>query len=208
MDLESIPGRPSVGYFPLFREATALYGTRLSNLGSGKACSDYTGPICRPGHEEDVCDAFVRYLYQSEFSMLWDVLELDGLCGAMPNTQPLRNAFLRFADGFGEECRQSTWQLSVKGGWDEYLASHSKRTRRLTKRSVTDFFDSGRAKLVFAEKRQDLAWQMHQIEQMHQSHWQAKGIEGCFSTSGFREFCDRVFFAFIGRNLERRASCI
>ena len=180
------------GIMPLAETTSPLTGRSLVFMGSGKVCSDDCGILVGPSDAQDVSEAFATWIVQSPECCRWDHLNLDGVrennfameCFA---TQLQKLTGLQIERKQGPNC----WSAPLAGGLEAYKNRLSKRVRKIF-RDAESTLDSGKGTFEIAQSKEQALAFARQIENMHQSRWQERGIEGCFSTHEFKGFVDNT----------------
>ncbi len=182
-----------VGILPLAAETTLLRGRRLILIGSGKACGDDMGLLACPEQMVDVARTIVDYLHSSTGEDAWDFLDLDGIQPSNPASYVLLQE-LRELKGatIEEKTGPSCWCVEINGTWETYLASLSKRMRKIIRELEKDYLGSGRAVLDVAVTLEQAKAKLKKTADFHQSRWKSRDVDGCFETSGFGEFVNEL----------------
>ncbi len=178
------------GIMPLAETTSPLTGRSLVFMGSGKVCSDDCGILVEPSDAQEVAEAFATWAVQSPECSRWDHLNLDGVrennfameCFA---TQLQKITGLQIERKPSPNC----WSAPVDGGLEAYKSRLTKRARKIF-REAEAALDSGKGTFEIAQSKEQALAFARQIEGMHQSRWQERGIEGCFSTQEFTSFVD------------------
>jgi CelD/BcsL family acetyltransferase involved in cellulose biosynthesis len=188
MILEAVRDGNVLGFLPLARHRSLFTGDTLVWLGSGKACSDNMGLVCQPEDEYLVAETFAGFLAApTHRSYRWDHIDLDGVRPQDPGM----NVFL---DKLIEGCRPSLerrvslncWELSLTESFPNYLASVSKRVRKMYQES--EQHQSRNCVFEIADSLPRAMQLFEQITLLHQARWKERGIRGCFSRQSFGSF--------------------
>lgn len=180
-----------VAIVPWYVERTHTQGHVVRWLGSGLVCSDYVSVLCRSGYEEQVADALVGWLSDSD-SPRWDALELSGVAADDRLLSRLVAGLAKHDAKTHRTAGVTCWQLSLTGSWDDYLKRLSKTRRKRVRGIVRDWFDSGRAELVTLTDAAELPQWLDTFEDLHQRRRQSLGQPGCFATPSFARFLREV----------------
>ena len=81
------------------------------------------------------------------------------------------------------------WSAPIADGLEAYKSRLTKRARKIFREAETAL-DSGKGAFEIAQSKDQALAFARQIENMHQSRWQERGIDGCFSTDEFTSFVD------------------
>jgi len=177
-----------LAFLPLAKQRAWIAGARLVWLGSGKACSDDMGMLCHENDTDEAAVGFTKFLTSQSREMTWDRLDLDGvrtddvgmnrlldqLHVSDPNTKTERRASL------------SCWVVELKENWPTQYDSFSKRVRKLYRQCSG--FHEGKSVFEIAQTPEQAMEFLRDIEAIHQSRWEERGISGCFSSTNFMDF--------------------
>ena len=178
------------GIMPLAETTSPLTGRSLVFMGSGKVCTDDCGILVKQSDAQEVSEVFATWVVQSPECCRWDHLNLDGV-------RENNFAMECFADqlqkltGLQIERKSSPncWSAPLAGGLEAYKSRLTKRARKIFREAEASL-DSGKGTFEIAQSKEQALAFARQIEGMHQSRWQERGIEGCFSTQEFTRFVD------------------
>ena len=183
----------TIAFFPLARQQKFVHGQTICFLGSGKACTDDVGILVSPQHFDEVAKTFADFLTKLSYSPghHWDHLDFDGVrSDDVPMNLFLsrleQNATLKIERRPSLNC----WKVDISAGWEPYVASLSKRVRKMwgdTKR----YLESESTFQVASGERETIEF-VETIAELHQRRWQERGIVGCFGTDNFESFLKQL----------------
>lgn len=182
-----------VGIAPWYMETTVRHGRVIRPLGNGEVCSDYLSILATPEYEEGVAESLSQWLmdaangrYAAE--QRWDLLALDSV---RADEILMDRLFQHLKDAGNYVCRRDAthcWRLELTETWDELYGRLSKNRRKNVRRMERRYLDSGRARLVRVEQREQVQPQMDVLIDLHQRRCTEQGLPGCFSSSAFTNF--------------------
>ncbi len=182
------------GIFPLALDTSTIRGRRLILIGSGKACGDDLGIMATVGKENDVVRELAVWLANAKGRNAWDCLDLDGVQPSNLLMSKFQNELQSVHEIFIEtKLSENCWAVDVSFGWEQMLASMSKRMRRLVKNSMmVDYIETGRSQLKIAKSLEEAHAMLAVTEALHQSRWSERNIQGCFAVEGFHDFLSNL----------------
>ncbi|MCY2982756.1 MAG: GNAT family N-acetyltransferase [Planctomycetota bacterium] len=178
------------GIMPLAETACSLTGRSLVFMGSGKVCSDDCGILVGASDAQEVSEAFATWMIQSPECCRWDHLNLDGV---RENNFAMECFASQLQKLSGQQIERkpgpNCWSAPLAGGLEAFKNRLSKRAKKIF-RDAESVLDSGKGTFEIAQSKEQAMAFARQIEDMHQSRWQERGIQGCFSTHEFTSFMD------------------
>lgn len=173
---------------PFYLDAGRLR-TRLRFIGSGHVCTDYqeiVGRECGIEEYELIADQIDRLLREQSLLAACQI-EMEGVD---PQAEWYR-LFCRIMQQRGyswrEEAIESSYITSLPETWDDYLATHSKGSRRRPKRHVARI-DSGEYEFYRVSGVQGLQEMLPRLCDLHQRRRQMLGQPGSFADGRFLPF--------------------
>ncbi len=190
-----------VGLVPLLRRVhwyrPGIPFRRLEMLGTGEAvadevCSEYLGPLCAPGHEDEVLAALVKVLREGDLGA-WDELLFPAMDGASGLSGRLAAALRRGGLPASEEVTGQAPYVPLPPSWEDYLAALPSKRRYVVRRSLRDFeaWAQGPASLRVAVTRDELAEGRRILLELHGERW-GDTHGGAFGSKLFAEFHRRI----------------
>lgn len=189
-----------VGVAPFSIGDSALgFGIRLRVLrflGDGSGDSDNLEILARPGWEQQVCDALLKYLEAARTK--WDMVELNVMPAESSVGRRLTQELAKL--GWTSMARSKPASaISLPRSWAAYLQELSSEDRnnlvryrkRLEKRYVARFY-----KVMTDE---ELARCLPAMFELHQQRWQRRGEAGTFSEPARRQFYFDISSIFLKR---------
>lgn len=183
--LEANDGNGVLGFLPLVRSFSRLYGWQLEFLGGDRACSDNISLLADPEHIEQVSDAFAAHLAHSRD---WDRLNLDGVQPNNPRNVALLAAFEKNGIVPVYKDAPSCWRTSLEGGWDSFLKRLSKRARRLLRKQEENYLDNARCTVQQPQSLEEAVRMTERIAELHQARSRAVDRDGAFACEPFQRF--------------------
>jgi CelD/BcsL family acetyltransferase involved in cellulose biosynthesis len=183
----------TVGILPLMRKSCLFQGDTLCFLGSGRACSDRMGILSHPELADDIAVAFANHLLGTRSQLeRWDHLDLDGV---RADDLGMCNFAGRLADNphvhWERRSSPSTWMIPLVDGFEGYLASISKRVRKMYRQAKNQLTQD--CSFQVAQSKPEALMFLRDVERAHQSRWETAGELGCFAAREFHEFlCNAV----------------
>jgi CelD/BcsL family acetyltransferase involved in cellulose biosynthesis len=191
-----------VGIFPLIEERRIWTGRTLINVGSGKACYDDLGILSEPWHADSVARAFATYLVDTT-DLAWDYLDLDGIRPDNLGMKVFASEFETRSEGsVDRRVEPSCWALDLTSDADGYHV-WPKRLRSMMRKSRTER-ETGVFEVNVASTPEQAMAELEVIMAMHQSRWESRGIDGCFSNPAFAELVKDLIL----ENWPRKASVV
>lgn len=175
--------------------------------GSGKACTDYAGLICKPEKSDEFTLAVVDWIFNEGVSggLLQDIdlIELEGLTAERSADQRLLQTFE--ACGFDSHSveLEGCWETKLPPSWEELNKRLSKSMRRKTKKAVQRTSDE--ACEIISSDDVEFEWLWPQFVGLHQQRREMLGQAGCFADQNFERFLQQASEKLIA---ERRAELI
>jgi CelD/BcsL family acetyltransferase involved in cellulose biosynthesis len=182
-----------VAILPLLRKCCLFQGDTLCFLGSGRACSDRMGILSNPEDGKEAGVAFADHLLQTTSpEERWDHLDLDGVRSDDPTMNYFAN---RLANNslvhWERRVSPSNWVIPLLDGFDGYLASVSKRVRRMYKKAKEQLSED--CSFQVASNKHEAIQFLTDVENAHQARWEMAGESGCFANSEFHSFlCNTI----------------
>ena len=148
---------------------------------------EYNGLLCERGFEQEAAQACVEFLLSRDN---WDEWFLDGLQDAgLANRGPVDG--VRWVSSRHAKCYYvDLGALRRSGG--EYLSLLGSSTRHNIRRSIREYEKLGPLVLETASSPEQASAFLSGLRQLHQAHWQAKGLPGSFANPFFVEFHQRL----------------
>lgn len=177
-----------VAILPLLRRCCLFQGDTLCFLGSGRACSDRMGILSEPEDAEEAGNAFADYLLADSVAQnRWDHLDLDGV----RSDDLAMNFFASRLAGnslvhWERRVSPSNWVIPLVDGFDGYLASVSKRVRRMYRKAKEQLSDD--CSFQVASNQHEAIAFLRDVEKSHQARWEMAGEMGCFANEEFHHF--------------------
>ncbi|MCB9556523.1 MAG: GNAT family N-acetyltransferase [Deltaproteobacteria bacterium] len=171
---------------------------QLEAIGCGErdedsVCSCYIGPISARGFEQAVAEQAARWLTSSD-SPKWQRLTIDEMMGESAFGQQLVDELNR--RGIHAELRDSepTHVIELPKTFDAYVATLSKKSRYLVRRTVRDFekWAENSQKVDCYDGATNLEAAFDTLETLHRERWSRSGQPGAFASQVFRAFHRRV----------------
>jgi CelD/BcsL family acetyltransferase involved in cellulose biosynthesis len=195
-----------VGLVPLLRRVhwyrPGIPFRRLEMLGTGEAeadevCSEYLGPLCARGYEDQVLAALVMALRAGQLGGWDEVLfpAMDG-AGGLPGrlVATLRRGGLSASD----EVTGQAPHVPLPSSWEEYLAALPSKHRYVVRRALRDFdaWAEGPATFRVAATEDELGEGRRILLELHGERWnESRG--GAFGSERFDDFHRRVMPALL-----------
>ncbi|MCU0711638.1 MAG: GNAT family N-acetyltransferase [Pirellula sp.] len=177
-----------VAILPLHRKCCLFQGDTLCFLGSGRACSDRMGILSNPEDAEEAGTAFADYLLETSApESRWDHLDLDGVRSddiAMNHfaSTLASNSLVHWE----RRTSPSNWVIPLVDGFDGYLASVSKRVRRMYRKAKEQLTQD--CSFQVASNKHEAIEFLGDVEKSHQARWERVGESGCFANDEFHRF--------------------
>jgi CelD/BcsL family acetyltransferase involved in cellulose biosynthesis len=151
------------------------------------------GILANPEHAREAGIAFADHLLEtSSPEERWDHLDLDGVrCDDL--------AMNYFADRLASNplvhwerrASPSNWVIPLVDGFDGYLASVSKRVRRLYRKAKEQLAVD--CSFQVASNKYEALQFLKDVELSHQARWEMAGEAGCFANTEFYSFlCNAI----------------
>lgn len=138
-------GSRPVGLVPLMADSTRIHGVRLSRLGFPWNAHTPRLDLLVPDRREEAFEALWRHLRTDVAG--WDLLQLCQL--PEESSASRRLADLAAEDGFlvGRWASSRSPYLSIRGGWDDYVATLSRKSRGHLRNRLRHLRSLGRVEL-------------------------------------------------------------
>ena len=193
--------RDLLGIAPFYREEVRHYGfltlREVYFLGEGEVCSDYRNfIICRHREFEVLSTIFDSLM--NEFPS-WDVMRFMNLPQGSTEHKILTQIFSERAVPF--QCRPLTVcpYLPLNGGWESYLKSLSRSSRREIRRDRKRLETRGDIRFHRHTDSQTLDQAFDQFIAFHQSRWMERGLHGHFTSSLYSSFHRKLIHRMLAR---------
>lgn len=197
-----------VGLAPLLRRTIRLHGVpirRVELLATGEdeadeILSEYLDFIIVRGREREAIAAFYAHLAAQDD---WDELCLASVPADSPLVPAFREAIARAAAPIDVTTRPRPDGILVSLARDTkaFVAAQSKRMREDLRRHRRLMEQHGKVTLRRAETGDELAQMFPQLVALHQALWQSRGKPGCFASTRFTRFHERVSARMLARGL-------
>ena len=189
-----------VGLAPWYARTSAMLGTVIQFLGSGKVCSDYLTILAADGFTERVGRRVADWLI-NESDIPWDDVELDGVAADDLAVTSFCERLVSSNHCVHRSAGLSCWKIALPDTWDEYVSRLSKSRRERVRQLHRQKFDTGSAVVKVAESAGELERGFDVLVDLHQRRRNNIGQAGCFSLPDFtgflREAAER--FLLLGR---------
>lgn len=143
---------------------------------------EFNSLLSLPGHEREVAASLAGYLK----ARAWDVFQMPGLLHR--ETGDYFAAILGTSEVVTKPSPIVDFaRVRAKGG--DYISGLSANTRSAIRRSQRSYEAIGGAVSVhFAQNPDEALAMLHQMAELHQATWTARGHAGCFSSAKFSQF--------------------
>lgn len=161
-------------------------------LGDGRVCSDHPGLLCQPSQQNEFAEALATWLLD-DANQLWDELQLEAvdLDPSDAAAQGCRQLINRLA-GAGcpsfETEEPGSCDVELPPTWEDYLMSVSKNHRKRCRRWDKQFFQTGRARVVVAQRPDECLVSWQTLVQLHNARRTNLGEAGAFEDAQFANF--------------------
>lgn len=197
-----------VGLLPTYtykQRVLKLFPIRmLSFIGTGGDTSpDYLNPLCDPGHEVAVCDAFAESLAQQA----WSVLSLHDI----GTDFTFRNALQRqLAESqihhHSGQTAEIAW-ISLPDEWDGYLSTLSRNRRYQIRQQRRKFEAAGTTRFYVWQDRDRLDHAIDALIELHLKRWEPRDTNHAFSTEYYVNFHRELMHLLFAQN-QLRLYCL
>lgn len=178
-------GADAVGIVPLYRKVDGE--RRILRFVGGIDLTDYLGPICSPDARDDVADAFVGWLANTDVG--WDEFDAHN----MPVPLGFADHLVERADArgfsFTIDQEETSAVLPLPGSWDEYLdglgSKDRHELRRKRRRLARDHPDA----VVRSVTDESFEFDLKTFVEMHR---EAGGHKGRFMRPDVTTFFERI----------------
>ena len=148
---------------------------------------EYNGLLAERGFEQEAAQACVEFLLSRGD---WDEWFLDGVQDpGLSNRVPARD--MRWVLSRQAKCCYVDLER-LRGSGNEYLGLLGSNTRHNIRRSVREYEKFGPLVLENATTPEQASAFLAGLQQLHQAHWQSKGLPGSFANPFFVEFHQRL----------------
>ena len=182
-----------VAILPLLRRCCLFQGDTFCFLGSGRACSDRMGILSNPEDSQDAGIAFADHLlHTSSPEERWDHLDLDGVrCDDLAMNYFAHRLASNSLVHWERRASPSNWVIPLVDGFDGYLASVSKRVRRMYRKAKEQLAED--CSFQVASNKHEALQFLSDVEKSHQARWEMAGESGCFANTEFYSFlCNTI----------------
>lgn len=183
-------GGDIAGLVPLYRKTEA--GRKLLRFVGGISLTDYLGPVCSLDDRDDVAEALVRWLRETDAD--WDELDAHNMPVPFGFAEFLVEAADRYGFTFSLEQEETSAVLSVPDGWEEYLGRLSSKDRHELRRKRRRF-EREHADAVFRTATDETI--EHDLKIFVDLHRGAEGHKGHFMRPEIATFFERIARAFM-----------
>jgi CelD/BcsL family acetyltransferase involved in cellulose biosynthesis len=177
-----------VAIAPWYISRRPAQGRIVRFLGTGKACGEYLGMVCRGEDVPQVAAAIADWLIDQR----WDAIELEAVAPDDPGVNCLLNELkqrqAKVVAGPGMPC----WRIDLPGSWEEYLSRMGHSYKRKTRNGFRKLVDSGRATWHLISEPPEIATTLNEFKDMHTRRRAALDGDHCFQTEGFESFLSSV----------------
>lgn len=189
--LAAYQGHQLVGILPLYIQrirvfrAVAVRVLRLVGTG-GDTSPDYLGPILRPDLATSVTTALLGHVFDELHD--WDVLCLSDLAERLCLRQVLEEQCARRGLQVRLAVAEEIWYENLPGSWDDYMAGLSQHRRRHVRSSRRKLEQEYGAQFFLVQDGQALEGTLERLSALHQSRFDAKGVQHSFSSPEYVGF--------------------
>ena len=191
------------GVAPFCRQTSVTLSKRIRLIGSGKACSDYLGLICKEDNEDQFTTDVATFLQDlangSTNHSSFNLLELDGIRLDCRRTQKLLQALN--SNGFQQTALplEGSWVAKLPESVDEFRSNMSKSMRRKVKEAAKRLDnESTQVRSTTTDSFEEL-WPI--FVDLHQQRRELLSQAGCFADSNFEHFLKNSTLALIENGL-------
>jgi CelD/BcsL family acetyltransferase involved in cellulose biosynthesis len=163
-------------------------GRTLRCLGDGPVCTDHSSILVVDSEDRRpilraISEQLLGLSDSAQFG--WNTIVLECIPEADLNVRRLAIELEQeHAQVYVEKVEQ-LWQLNLSGGWEAYLKSLSKNSRKNMRRldKKMDQVD-----VRWIQEPAKVSGFLDQLVELHQRRWVEKGEDGCFADSRFEAF--------------------
>lgn len=188
--LAVLDGDQLVGALPLY-EQKARIGTKIQYMAADLVASDYLTLLAEPQRKDEVIATVNSWITESMHSGSWrsiNSLRIDGIANDDPWIEQLQGSAEPAGISFRKQTITNSWPLSLPSSWDEFLATHRKRSVYRKAKKVASRLRSGDCNLKVLDSIHDLDLGLSCLIRLHQARRTSVGDQGCFADHRFEPF--------------------
>jgi CelD/BcsL family acetyltransferase involved in cellulose biosynthesis len=170
---------------PLYRKAEE--DRQVLRFVGGIDLTDYLGPICARDDRQDVADALVTWLRETEVA--WDELDAHNMLVPFGFAEYLVESADRQGFEFTLSQEETSALLPLPGDWDHYLASLESKERHELRRKLRRFAREFPDASVRTAETDTMDRDLKAFIDMHRG---AEGLKGHFMRPEISTFFERV----------------